>query len=197
MSATPRRFRPRPAWAHRDEAIKVEPHPPLDLSLQAVLADRLYRYCWGFDERRPDVLEETFTHDAVWVGNVMGETRVGPLEGRDAVLAYLSNFWQHQRDQRRHVVTNVIVESAGPTTARMRAYLLLVGSTRAKTALEAAGFYTLDYRLEADGRWRISRLDAGFDVPFWSMEVEEMEPWVRDLFGITHHNPDASNVPRP
>jgi hypothetical protein len=53
-------------------------------------------------------------------------------------------------------------------------------------ALESAGIYRVELRREAD-TWRICRLDAAFDVPFWKQEVEDMEPWVKDLFGITHH----------
>jgi ketosteroid isomerase-like protein len=196
VSTTPRRLRPRPAWAHRDGLVAVRADPAPGLEIRGLLADRMYRYCWGFDERQEHVLAGCFTEDAVWVGDVMGETRVGPHEGRDAVLAYLTGFWPHQRDQRRHVVTNFVVEEIDGDTARGMAYLLLVGSTRAATGLEAAGLYCLDYRRETDGEWRISRLSAGFDVPYWRMEVEEMEPWVRELLGITHHDPDASNVPR-
>ena len=197
MSTTPRRLRPRPAWAHKDGLVKVLANPAPGLDVRGMLADRMYRYCWGFDERQEQVLEECFTEDAVWVGDVMGETRVGPFEGRKAVLAYLTGFWPHQRDQRRHVVTNFVVETIDGDTARGLAYLLLVGSTRATTGLEASGLYCVDYRRSADGNWRITKLSAGFDVPFWKGEVEEMEPWVRHLFGITHHDPEASNVAMP
>ena len=183
MSATPRRLRPVPAWSHSTGLIDVRPRTGADLDVRGHLADRLSRYCWGFDERRLDVLEDCFTDDAIWVGEVMGETRVGPHVGRTAVLSWLAGFWPHQRDQRRHVITNLIVEQITPGSATCLAYLLLVGSARAAVALEAAGLYRVEYRLE-DHVWRISRLAAGFDVPFWKGEVEDMEPWVRELFGI-------------
>ena len=183
VSVTPRKLRPAPAWAHANGLVALHPRSGADLDLRGQLVDRLARYCWGFDERRRDILQDCFTQDAVWVGDVMGETRVGPFEGRDAVVSWLAGFWPHQRDQRRHVVTNVIVEDVGDGSATCLAYLLLVGSSRRSVALEAAGMYRIEYRLDA-GAWRISRLSAGFDIPFWKGEVQDMEPWVSDLFGI-------------
>lgn len=173
--------RPVPAWAHRTGLLNLESTPPTDtLSTREQLEECLYRYCWSFDERRPDLLAQCFTEDAVWAGYVMGETDVGPHVGRDALLTYLTTFWEYQRDQRRHVISNFIVESLGDDTATGAAYLLLLGSKRATTAFETAGFYRIDYRREAS-EWRISGLTAAFDSPFWKQEVEEMEPWVREL----------------
>ena len=61
--------------------------------------------------------------------------------GRSAVVGWLTGFWPHQTDQRRHVVTNLIVERCEGNSATCLAYLLLVGSTRATVALESAGLY--------------------------------------------------------
>lgn len=188
--STPRRpLRPQPAWASRTGLIHLDAGPPVELDTAHALQDRLHRYCWGFDERRHDVLVETFTADAVWVGDVMGETSIGPHRGRDTVLAWLAAFWEHQRDQRRHVITNFVLAEVGETTASALAYLLLVGASNASVGLEATGLYRVDYRLEGDGTWRIARLTAGFDAPFWKGEVASMAPWVRELLGITHHEP--------
>lgn len=187
-----RPLRPQPAWASRTGLVHVAPRPPAGLGAAQALQDRLHRYCWGFDERRRDVLVDTFTADAVWVGEVMGETTIGPHRGRDTVLAWLAAFWEHQRDQRRHVVTNFVLEELQDSTASAMAYLLLVGTRNASVALEAAGLYRVEYRLEPDDVWRISRLIAGFDAPFWRIEVDAMTPSVRELFGITRHEPSTA-----
>jgi ketosteroid isomerase-like protein len=192
VSQSRRPLRPPPAWATRTGLVRLASRPPVGLDAAQALQDRLHRYCWGFDERRHDVLVDTFTADAVWVGDVMGETSIGPHRGRDAVLSWLAAFWEHQRDQRRHVVTNFVLEEMSDTTATAMAYLLLLGASKSSAALEAAGLYRVEYRLEQDGAWRISHLTAGFDAPFWKTEVESMEPWVRELFGITRHEPPTS-----
>jgi hypothetical protein len=182
-------FRPNPAWAHGTGLISLRgPDQPSDPAAEAAIAyrlqDRIHRYCWGFDERREDVLSSCFTQDAVWRAGVMGETVVGPFVGRDQVLRWLTGFWPHQRDQRRHMTLNFIVEEVTDMTATAMCYLILLGSTRAATALETAGMYRLGYRLEG-GEWLIASLTAGFDSPFWKQEITEMQPWVRELFGIT------------
>jgi len=187
-------LRPQPAWAHATGVLALSASAPaLQLSVRDQLVERLHRYCWAFDERRPDLLEDCFTTDAEWSGFVMGETDVGPHVGRDAVMQYLTEFWKHQRDQRRHVITNVIVEHLDEESATCFAYLLLMGSKKAQTQFECAGFYRADYRREPDG-WRITRLTAGFDSPYWKQPVEEMEPWVRNLFGITRHEPPTADA---
>ena len=192
MSSHP--LRPTPAWAHGTRVVELSAHPPTEqLPVRDQLVERLHRYCWSFDERRHDLLADCFTEDAVWEGFVMGETDVGPHIGRESVLSYLTTFWAHQRDQRRHVITNFLVESLEGDSATGMAYLLLMGSKRAQTQFECAGFYRAVYRREPDG-WRISRLTAGFDSPYWKQEVEQMEPWVRDLFGITRHEPPRIDV---
>lgn len=181
----PRRLRPSPAWAHSTGAITLT-GGLTGIDTRTDLAERLYRYCWSYDERRVELLADCFTADAIWRGSVMGETVVGPHIGRKLVIEWLTGFWEHQRDQRRHVITNLIIERHDDNSATCLAYLLLLGSKRAAVALESAGIYRVDLRREAD-TWRICRLDAAFDVPFWKQEVEDMEPWVKDLFGITHH----------
>lgn len=192
MSSHP--LRPQPAWAHSTEVLTLcAITPPVQMSVRDQVVERLHRYCWAFDERQPGLLENCFTTDAVWEGFVMGETDVGPHVGRDAVMKYLTDFWIHQRDQRRHVVSNMILERLDENSATLLAYLLLLGSGRAHTQFECAGFYRTELRNEPDG-WRISRLTAGFDSPYWKQPVEEMEPWVRDLFGITRHEPPSADA---
>lgn len=155
--------------------------PPLDP--RQALQEVIHRYCWAFDERRADLLRECFTEDGRWQASVMGETRVGPFVGQAQVQEWLARFWEHQRDQRRHLILNFIVEHLSADRATALAYLLLMGSSDAASRMETVGFYQLDFRLDA-GSWRIQTLQAGFDSPFWTVEVSDMSPRVRALFGI-------------
>jgi hypothetical protein len=183
-----------PAWAHGTGLVQLRSEadrsvsPALDprQSLQEVI----HRYCWAFDERRADLLGECFTEDGTWEASVMGETRVGPFDGQAQVQEWLSRFWDHQRDQRRHLILNFIVEDLHEDRATALAYLLLMGSSDASSRMESVGFYRLDFRNDA-GTWRIKSLVAGFDSPFWKMDVSEMSPRVRQLFGILDPLPDS------
>lgn len=180
-------LRPAPAWAHRTGVVALRTEaersvsPPLDP--RSALQEVIHRYCWAFDERRADLLRECFTEDGTWEASVMGETRVGPFLGQDQVQEWLSRFWDHQRDQRRHMILNFVVEDLQADRATALAYLLLMGSSDAGSRMETVGFYRLDYRNDG-GTWRIASLSAGFDSPFWTMDVSEMSPRVRQLFGI-------------
>ena len=180
-------LRPAPAWAHATGAVnlRVAADRPRSTPLDPhqAIQEVIHRYCWAFDERRADVLLECFTEDAVWEASVMGETRVGPFMGQASVQEWLTRFWKHQRDQRRHLVLNFIVEALTEDHATALAYVLLMGSSDAESRMETTGFYRLNYRRGADG-WRISAMFGGFDSPYWKIEVSDMSPRVRALFGI-------------
>lgn len=183
-AGSPDALRPPPAWASATGLVSLPPEsveaPPL---VHQRLVDRLHRYCWGFDERNVDVLADCFTADGSWAGDSMGETKIGPFEGREAVVAWLTRYWDHQRDQRRHVVTNVVVTACSDDEATLLSYLLLFGSKQAASRLESIGLYRLDCRREGE-QWRIASLNAGFDSPFWRREVTALSPEARDLFGV-------------
>lgn len=181
-------LRPPPAWAHRCGLVHLSSRPvPLSSEDYQALIDRLHRYAWGFDERRREILQDCFTADAIWQANVMGETAVGPFTGRGQVLDWLTRYWDHQRDQRRHVFANFSVSTSSSDSATALAYLLLMGTYRATTRMESTGVYQVEYKREGDD-WRISRLTAGFDSPYWSEEVSQMSEDTKALFGIREHH---------
>jgi hypothetical protein len=192
VAVDPKVLRPPPAWAHKTQTVRLtlgaERSVAESFDTRAQLLEAIHRYCWAFDERRTDLLEEIFTADAQWEALVMGETTVGPFVDRPQVLEWLTRFWRYQKDQRRHMIVNFIVESLDENSATALSYLLLAGSKFAKSQVEVTGFYRLGYAKEA-GTWKIRRLFGGFDAPFWKMDVGEMNEELRTLFGITRHDP--------
>jgi hypothetical protein len=178
--------RPAPAWAHGAGLIELgDGVTGEDWSARdrLLILERIHRYCWGYDERRLDQLIDCFTDDAVWEGNVMAETPIGPIDGREAIAAWLSGFWQHQRDQRRHMILNAIVEEQSRDSATVWTYLLLMSASSAQAQIETTGFYR--YTVErTDDVWRINHLFAGFDAPFWPGKLEELSESGRRRHGI-------------
>jgi ketosteroid isomerase-like protein len=178
--------RPIPGWGHATGAIAMRPAAvwgAVPAELLPEVQQCVNRYSWAFDERREDALRECFTEDAVWEASAMGETAVGPFTGRDAVLGWLTRFWPRQRDQRRHVFTNWVVDEADGDEVTAYCYLQLFGSSGGESRFETAGFARFVLRREG-ARLAIRRFTAGFDSPFWSMPVEDMGPALRELFGI-------------
>jgi hypothetical protein len=160
---------PEPGWARACGHARVHAQGADDDGGRAadrvLIAERVARYGWGYDERDRALLADCFTEDGVWEGSVMGGEAVGPFEGRDVVVEFLTGFWAIQTDQRRHIFTNVVVDELNAVDAVAHAYLLLTGSTGGTMTPITNGPYRLHLRKDA-GIWRIARLVAGFDAPF-------------------------------
>lgn len=176
-----------PAWGHSANILHLGPAVrPASASAamdRALICERIARYCWAYDERRLELLADCFTEDAVWEGNVIGQIPIGPFVGRDKIMAWLSDFWPHQKDQRRHMLLNTIVEQQTDNAAVTFSYLLLMSSTGDAMSMEAMGFYRTEYR-QQDGHWQIARLTAGFDKPFWPGELKKMSARGRSRHGV-------------
>lgn len=170
---------PTPGWGHLGGHLEMGALPAA-AERSAILdrwsiGERISRYGWAFDERRADLLSDCFTADAVWEGTIRGEQPLGPIEGRDAVVAWLAEYWPRQHDQRRHLIVNTVIEALTETTARAQAYQALTAARLGEVALETTGFYRFDLRLE-DGSWRISRLFSGYDAPFTPGKLDHLGP---------------------
>jgi hypothetical protein len=176
-----------PAWAHRCGMIRlgeaVVLPDPRALTDRILFSERIARYCWAYDERQLDLLADCFTEDGVWEGNVLGQIPVGPFKGRDAIRTWLSEFWPHQRDQRRHMILNTVVESQSEHAAATLSYLLLMSSDGERSRLETTGFYHVNYQRVGD-TWKIMHLKAGFDAPFWPGNIKTMSERGRARHGV-------------
>ena len=180
-------LRPAPAWAHATGALAMRvPPAPRQRSAEidrSLILEQPSRYCWAYDERRVELLEACFSEDAVWEGTVAGVKRVGPLSGRDQILRWLTEFWPHQHHQPRHMLLNTVVEAQEADAARTLSYMLLTTARRGRVRISTTGFYRLSLVL-VDGRWRIAHMFAGFDAPFWPVNLERLGEHGRRRHGL-------------
>lgn len=162
--------RPVPGWSRSMGHSRVGPGPATPESDPALdrihIADRIFRYAWGFDERNLDGIGECFTEDGIWEGWIEGTTQVGPFNGRAAIRQFMGDFFPHQVDQRRHIFTNVLIDDYDGTSATAHAYLLLMGSTQGESVPVTVGPYRFDLIKDHDGVWRLTHLRGGWDSPF-------------------------------
>jgi uncharacterized protein (TIGR02246 family) len=163
-------LRPTPGWARSCGHVRLQPPRATDRPDPAIdrllVAERIARYGWSYDERDREALAECFTPDGVWEGLIMGRDPVGPAEGREAIADFLVAFWEQQGDQRRHVFTNLVVDELAPAHATVHAYIVLTAASGGVMTPVSTGPYRFELAREADGVWRIARLSAGFDAPF-------------------------------
>ena len=178
---------PLPAWGHASGLIRLgEASAPFDTAACAdrfLITERLARYCWSYDERRVELLGACFTEDGVWEGNVLGRIPIGPFTGRERIAAWLSEFWPHQKDQRRHMLLNTLVEAQTPQTAATLSYLILMSSKGEHPSVETVGFYRTE-QVKVGEQWLIRRLTAGFDAPFWPGNIDKMSARGRARHGV-------------
>jgi ketosteroid isomerase-like protein len=105
---------PAPAWVRgAGRVVTTRPHaqdsPEVAAARQAAI-DTLHRFAWAFDEHDRNSLTACFTEDAVWTATISGHRDLGTSEGRETVLRWLTSGWPAQADQRRHIVTNAVVD---------------------------------------------------------------------------------------
>jgi len=160
---------PHPAWGSTGGFLQVnkpEKDSGSDLSLDRILIiDRIYRYAWAFDERQIEALNNCFTVDAIWEGNTQGVTPVPPIKGRTNITEWLSGFWANQRDQRRHVMVDIVIDNQSANNADALVLLMLTAASQSNLEIVLTSFYKLQLENES-GTWRIAHLFEGFDVDF-------------------------------
>lgn len=157
-----------PAWAHAGGFLSLAAPRAVPETLQEV-ADRdlaresALRYSYAYDERRLDILSALLTPNAKFSLSISGGD-VHTESGRETVVKWLSGIMDGQDDQRRHLVSNVIIEDITDSTAVVVTYLA-VYSVKETAQLATTGFYR--FELAKEGRvWLISHIFDGLDRPF-------------------------------
>jgi len=184
-----------PGWGHKSGFLSLGSGAAIDNGDNLAVADRFLimesvaRYCWAYDERQAQHLENCFTSDAIWEGSVTADVTIGPFVGRDNIVRWLTEFWPYQHDQRRHMVLNTIVEKQDKNFAETLSYLLLMSADKNKVQLETTGFYHLSLKRMND-LWKISHFRAGFDYPFWPGKLSKLSEKGRMRHGVSDKNSD-------
>ena len=159
----------RPSWGHIDEVIHLNHDQTLVskemLADRILIAERMHRYGWAFDERQEEALSECFTESATWQASIMGTSTIGPFNSKSEIINFMKGFWPNQLDQRRHNITNVIVENQSEKAASVMAYLVLMSASTQGLKPVTTGFYKVEM-VKSDGTWKIQTLLVGFDLSY-------------------------------
>jgi ketosteroid isomerase-like protein len=157
---------PAQAWAHKSGVVKLKANGPKLASQE--LRDRLLIHeafaRWGvaYDEARLDVVRTLFTPDAVFEVTLGSAEPIARAVGPDEIVQNVSGSLQQQADQRRHALSNIVIDELSRSAAKAIAYgIVTVAADGLK--IGATVIYSADLRKEADGVWRFSRFVIGMD----------------------------------
>jgi ketosteroid isomerase-like protein len=151
-----------PGWGSTYLAAVRPGEVALDPAQQFAVHQALARYAFALDQQDAEALAAVLTEDATWAFLIAGESELGPVVGREAILEFARGAWGAETDQRRHNLVNVVFRSADAGTALVHAYLMLTSNAGGNSSVIATGFYT--FRLEhAGGEWRLAELFLGTD----------------------------------
>ncbi|GAA3354183.1 nuclear transport factor 2 family protein [Saccharopolyspora gregorii] len=139
----------------------------MSAAVRSAVEDVLARYALGYDEGDLELLADCFTADAELSVHVADGAVTGPVRGRDAIVELVRGTAGSQRDRRRHVLSNLVLEHAGDR-ARARSYLTLFAVADGALRAVTTGRYLAELRGAPDGSggWRISDLRVELDLPF-------------------------------
>jgi 3-phenylpropionate/cinnamic acid dioxygenase small subunit len=130
-----------------------------DLATRAAISDVIVEYATAVDTRDWTSFRQLFTDDAV----IDYTASYGIAGGPDEITPWISRLMTHELvPDTMHAITNVRISVAGDMAAAWAYYVnpdvMTVGADE-PYLLFNAGRYSIGLR-QADGRWRISRLEA-------------------------------------
>jgi hypothetical protein len=161
MSSPPGKSVPEQAWAHKYSRIDLGPHRRIDAASVATrleIQDLFSRWGVAHDEGRTDVIGSLFTLDGQ-IEVVEGPATRAKFQGRDTIIAEIGRVFNFQADQRRHCVTNVLIDNLTSLSADCIAYCVC---TVNGLDMAASVIYSAKVRLDGD-TWRFGHLMIGLD----------------------------------
>ncbi len=87
------------------------------------------------------------------------------FEGKEAIMAMMTETLDSQSDQRRHCNSTIVVHGTENGVTRTTHYLTLLATEGGEIRLISAGVYKLEI-VEDGGRLRMRRLDLALDRPY-------------------------------
>lgn len=158
----------RPGWAHTDGIVDLKENPTkrddlVSVEDRALIEEMFARYGIAFDDRRLNALSSLFTEDVSYeIVCASKDVKVEVAEGRDELLANTQEAWRLLNDQRRHHLTNVVLDKVDDEHVKAIAYgiVVLAGNPN---VLAATAVYSADVVL-VDAQWRFSKFIIATDA---------------------------------
>lgn len=137
----------------------------VDPSMRCKIENTLNCYTLALDSRNLEAVLQTFTADASFSIRIAGGDLIGPHVGHEGIGKLMTNSFETQLDQRRHICSNLVFREAGNGRARVEYYLTLMSIEDGAIRLVTTGIYK-DELVDEAGIWRVSKRHLELDLPF-------------------------------
>jgi 3-phenylpropionate/cinnamic acid dioxygenase small subunit len=137
----------------------------VDPSTRYNIENTLNCYTLALDSRNLEGVLQTFTADASFSIRIAGGDLIGPHVGHKGIRELITESFETQLDQRRHICSNLVIREVGNGRARVEYYLTLISIDNGAIRLVSTGIYK-DEMVEEDGVWRVSKRHLDLDLPF-------------------------------
>ncbi len=157
---------PEPQWASKCGLIRILPNgAPVTTSNvldRLLIQEAFYRWGIAWDEARLGVIHSLFTDDGELVITLGSTKPISRHRGPDAIAKYVDGASKVQSDQRRHAMTNVVIDRLTESEATAVAYgIVTIASNGLK--LGATVIYSAELRKDANNIWRFLKFVIGMD----------------------------------
>jgi hypothetical protein len=122
-------------------------------------------YAWYIDLRDVDGIGSLYSDDAEMTIEIAGAQTAGLFSGRATIMAFIGSAMSGLTDQRRHVITNVRVESVSEDELTVTAFLTLVIIEGGELRVQTTGVYRL-LAVRSPDVLRIRRMHLSLDRPY-------------------------------
>lgn len=157
---------PRQSWAHKDGVVQLQKNGTKIEAESAVnrllIQEAFARWGIAHDEGQLEVVRSLFTKDGEVQVMLGSKELLDSAKGNDNIVKMVANSLSQQQDQRRHAMTNIVIDKLTQNEATGIAYGIV---TLAKDGLTlgASVIYRGELKKEADGVWRFSKFVIGMD----------------------------------
>jgi ketosteroid isomerase-like protein len=157
---------PTRAWAHSSGLIHLPANGPWTIGSDVVdrlkIQEVLARWGIAYDEGRMDVIASLFTEDAVFQVTMASNDPIVVATGRDDIVKSVGYAMKQQGDQRRHAISNIVIDHPEAARASIIAYGVVINEADSPL-VGATVVYSGNLARGRDGVWRLTKFVIGMD----------------------------------
>jgi hypothetical protein len=137
----------------------------MDIQDKIAVQELLARASYALDTRDMVTLSQCFASNATLEIRIAGVPEESRFSGRTQIMGLMQNAADTQTDVRRHVTTNVLVESTSASTANAISNLTLTAVENGAIRLVTSGYYK-DSLVREGGAWMIGTRRIELDLAY-------------------------------